>query len=178
MTISRSFCLLLMLFIGYQNANAQSSNLVQPTLELIFEAKVTLDPAQELGITTYGKRRIIPITGGTFEGPTLRGTILAGGADWQTVRTDGTADLEARYTLKTDDGVLIYIQNKGVRHAKPEVLARLAKGEKVSASDYYMRTTATFEVAEGKYAWLTKAVVVATGARLPDHVLLRFYRVL
>ena len=104
--------------------------------------------------------------------------VLPGGADWQTVRSDGTADLEARYTLKTDDGVLIYIQNKGVRHAKPEVLARLAKGEKVDPKEYYMRTAATFEVADGKYAWLTKSVVVCVGARMADHVLLRFYKVL
>lgn len=154
------------------------NGLPEPKLEFIFEAKVTLDPVQELGITTYGKRRIIPITGGTFEGPNMKGTIVPGGADWQTVRTDGSADLEARYTLKTDDGVLIYIQNKGVRHAKPEVLARMAKGEKVDPSEYYMRTAATFEVAEGKYAWLTKAVVVSTGARMSDHVLLKFYKVL
>ena len=154
------------------------TTLPEPTLELIFEAKVTLDPVQELGITTYGKRRIIPITGGTFQGTHIKGVVLPGGADWQTVRTDGTADLEARYTLKTDDGVLIYIQNKGVRHAKPEVLARMAKGEKVDPKEYYMRTAATFEVAEGKYAWLTKSVVVCVGARMADHVLLRFYKVL
>ena len=182
MSFLSSFCLVLTLFLSCQNVTAQSlhlvSNLAEPTLEFIFEAKVSLDSAQELGITTYGKRRIIPITGGTFEGPTLRGTILAGGADWQTVRADGTADLEARYTLKTDDNALIYIQNKGIRHAKPEVLARLAKGEKVSPTAYYMRTTAVFEVGEGKYTWLTKAVIVATGARMPDHVLLRFYRIL
>jgi hypothetical protein len=170
---------LLFLFLLMITSKTEAQNgLPEPKLEFIFEAKVTLDPVQELGITTYGKRRIIPITGGTFEGPLMRGVIVPGGADWQTVRTDGSADLEARYTLKTDDGVLIYIQNKGVRHAKPEVLARMAKGEKVDPSEYYMRTAATFEVTEGKYAWLTKAVVVSTGARMSDHVLLKFYRVL
>jgi hypothetical protein len=151
--------------------------LPKPKLEFIFEAKVLLDPVQELGITTYGKRRIIPIIGGTFEGENMRGTILSGGADWQTVRADGTADLEARYTLQTNDNVLIYMQNRGIRHATPDVLARMAKGEKVSPSEYYMRTSATFEVAEGKYAWLTKTVVICTGARMADHVLLEFYRV-
>ena len=160
-----------------KNSNAQT-HLPEPKLEFIFEAKVTLDPIQELGVTTYGKRRIIPITGGTFEGPNFKGTIVSGGADWQTVRTDGTADLEARYTLKTDDGVLIYIQNRGIRHAKPEVLVRMAKGEKVDPSEYYMRTAAIFEVAEGKYAWLNKSVIVCVGARMSDHVLLRFYKVL
>ncbi len=169
-----SFFFLLMAMI---KAEAQS-DLLEPKLEFIFEAKVTLDPAMELGATTYGKRRIIPITGGTFEGPNMKGIIVSGGADWQTIRADGTADLEARYTFKTDDGVLIYIQNKGVRQGKPEVLARIAKGEKVNPSEYYMRTAATFEVAEGKYSWLTKCVVISTGARMSDHVLLKFYKVL
>ena len=171
------FLLLTTLMTTTKNLTAQTT-LPEPTLELIFEAKVTLDAVQELGITTYGKRRIIPITGGTFQGTHIKGVVLPGGADWQTVRADGTADLEARYTLKTDDGVLIYIQNKGVRHAKPEVLARMAKGEKVDPKEYYMRTAASFEVAEGKYGWLNKAVVISTGARMADHVLLRFYRVL
>ena len=169
--------LLFILMATIIDVNAQTT-LPEPALEFIFEAKVTLDPPQELGITTYGKRRIIPITGGTFEGANMKGTILPGGADWQTVRADGSADLEARYTLKTDDGVLIYIQNKGVRHAKPEVLARIAKGEKVNPKEYYMRTAATFEVTDGKYAWLNKVVVISTGARMADHVLLRFYKVL
>ena len=177
MKLSTTLFLLFFFFVETKNITAQTT-LPEPKIEFIFEAKVTLDPAQELGITTYGKRRIIPITGGTFEGPTMKGTIVSGGADWQTVRADGTADLEARYTLKTDDGVLIYIQNKGVRHAKPDVLARLAKGEKVDPKEYYMRTSAIFEVAEGKYAWLNKVVVVSTGARMADHVLLRFYKVL
>jgi Protein of unknown function (DUF3237) len=170
-------CLFMALFISINAVSAQMT-LPEPQLELIFEAKVTLDSAKELGFTTYGKRRIIPITGGTFEGPNIRGTVLAGGADWQTLRTDGTADLDTRYTLKTDDGTLIYIQNKGIRHAKPDVLARMAKGEKVNPSEYYMRTAATFEVAEGKYTWLTKCIVISVGARLSDHVLLRFYKVL
>ncbi len=157
---------------------AQSPLLPEPKLEFAFEATVTLDSAQNLGSTTYGKRRIIPITGGSFEGPKMKGTILSGGADWQTVRADGTADLDARYTLKTDDGVLIYIQNKGIRTGKPDILARLAKGEKVDPSEYYMRTAATFEVAEGKYAWLTHAVIVATGMRNANSVVIRFYAVL
>jgi hypothetical protein len=170
--------LLLLFFITIMDKTIAQNGLTDPKLEFIFEATVTLDPVQELGITTYGKRRIIPITGGTFQGPNIKGTILAGGADWQTVRTDDSADLEARYTLKTDDGVLIYIQNMGVRTGKPEVLARLGKGEKVDPSEYYMRTSAKFEVTEGKYAWLTKAVVISTGMRNANSVILKFYKVL
>jgi len=136
-----------------------------------------LEHALEVGNTTYGNRRIINIVGGTFEGPKLKGKILSGGADWQTVRADGTADLVAQYTLQTDDGALIYIVNKGIRHASPEVRERIAKGEFVDPSEYYMRTAATFEVSDEKYKWLNKIIAVASGARLKDEVVIRFYQV-
>ncbi len=157
-------------------ANAQSE-IPQPELEFLFEEKVVLEPVLELGITTYGNRRIINIVGGTFEGPKLKGKILSGGADWQTVRSDGTADLVAHYTLQTDDGALIYIVNKGIRHAAPDVLARMANGETVDPSEYYMRTAATFEVSGEKYQWLNKIIAVASGARLKNEVVIRFYQV-
>ena len=171
------YLLLLVLPFSSLHLSAQMA-LPEPKLEFVFEAKVTLDTVQELGKTSYGKRRIIPITGGEFAGPNIKGKVVSGGADWQTVRADGTADLDTRYTLKTDDGVLIYIQNKGVRHAKQEILARLAKGEKVDPKEYYMRTFAVFEVAEGKYDWLSKSVIIGVGARMADHVVIRFYKVL
>ena len=150
-----------------------------PTLEFIFEAIVTLDPPREVGNTKYGTRRIIGINGGSFEGPKMKGVVLPGGADWQTVRKDGTADLVATYSLQTDDGVIIFIENKGIRTAKPEVLARLAKGEDVPPSEYYMRTSASFEVEQNsKYHWLNKSVVISTGMRKANSVVLRFYKVL
>jgi Protein of unknown function (DUF3237) len=167
-----------LLLIAFMAVTEQLNAQPEPKFEFAFEAIVTLDPPQELGITNYGKRRIIPITGGTFSGEKMKGVVLAGGADWQTVRADGTADLEARYTLKTDDGVLIYIQNTGIRTGKPEVLARLGKGEKVDPSEYYMRTSATFEVADGKYDWLKKAVFISTGMRNANSVVLKFYKIL
>ncbi|AEE48378.1 DUF3237 domain-containing protein [Haliscomenobacter hydrossis] len=168
---------ILFFFILSTLSSMAQNTLADPALEFAFEVTCTLDPPQELGITTYGKRRIIPITGGTFTGPNIKGIILPGGADWQTVRTDGTADLEARYTLKTDDGALIYINNKGIRTGKPEVLARLGKGEKVDPAEYYMRTAATFEVSGEKYSWLNKAVFVGTGMRNANSVIIRFYKV-
>lgn len=150
-----------------------------PQLELIFTATVTLDPPQELGQTKYGKRRIIGINGGTFSGPNMQGQVLSGGADWQTVRTDGTADLVAKYSLKTDDGHIIFVENTGVRTAKPEILARLAKGEDVAPSEYYMRTAAVLEVAESSpYAWLNRSVVISTGMRKANSVILKFYKVM
>ena len=94
----------------------------------------------------------------------MKGMVLAGGTDWQTVRQNGTADLVAKFSLQTDDGYVMYIQNSGIRAAAPAVLAKLAKGESVPASQYYMRTAATLEVNEDSpYAWLNKSVVISTG---------------
>ena len=157
---------------------AMADELAKPELDFIFKAFVTLDEPHELGNTKYGKRRIIGINGGTFKGPEMQGVVLDGGADWQTVRADGTADLVAKYSLKTDDGHVIYIQNSGIRTASPQVLARLAKGEPVPSSEYYMRTAATLEVnKDSPYAWLNKSVIISTGRRNADSVELDFYRV-
>jgi hypothetical protein len=135
------------------------------TLEPLFRAEITLAPAQELGDAPLGRRRIIPITGGRFRGERLSGRVLPGGADWQIVCADGLAQLEARYTLETDDGALIYVRNVGLRHGPADVLARLAAGEPVDPSRYYMRTTPTFETGAERYRWLNRTVCVATGAR-------------
>ena len=163
----------------FKSHASAGQKLPDPQLEFLYEATVTLDPPREVGKTKYGVRRIIGINGGTFAGPKMKGVVLPGGADWQTVRADGTADLVANYSLLTDDGVIIYIENKGIRTAPREVLQRLAKGEEVSPSEYYMRTSATFEVSEeSKYNWLNKLVVISTGMRKANSVILKFYKVL
>ena len=146
-------------------------------LELLLRAEITLAPPQELGQAPLGRRRIIPITGGRFRGERLSGRVLPGGADWQILRADGVSQLEARYMLETDDGALVYVRNVGLRHGPPEVLARLAAGEPVDPSLYYMRTTPSFETGAAKYLWLNKLVCVATGARLKDAVELDVYDV-
>jgi hypothetical protein len=146
-------------------------------LEFLFRAEIELAPPLELGDTPLGRRRIIGITGGRFSGPRLSGRVLPGGADWQIVRPDGTADLHARYTLETADGALIYVENHGLRHGPPEILARLARGEDVDPSLYYMRTTPRFETGDARYAWLNRAVCVGTGARRAAAVELDFYAV-
>ncbi len=97
-------------------------------LQHLLRAEITLAPAQELGDTPQGRRRIINITGGRFSGERLSGRVLPGGADWQVIRTDGVADLDARYTLETNDGALIYVRNHGLRHGPPEVLKQLMAG--------------------------------------------------
>ena len=146
-------------------------------LHPLFKAEITLAPPQELGDTPMGRRRIINITGGRFHGERLSGRVLPGGADWQVIRTDGVADLDARYTFETQDGALIYVRNHGLRHGPPEVLKRLMAGEAVDPVTYYMRTTPTFETGDARYAWLNRIICVATGARRAAAVELEVFEV-
>ena len=104
------------------------------------------------------------------------GEVLTGGADWQTIRDDGVTLLQARYTIRMDDGATIGVINTGVRRAAPEVVARLTAGEVVDPSLYYFRATPVFEVGSGPYRWLTESVFVSLGERLPDLVRLKVYR--
>ena len=145
--------------------------------EFLCKLEVTLEPVRELGDTPLGRRRIIGITGGTFSGPRLQGRILPGGADWQLIRADGVAFLDARYTLETGDGALIYVSNQGYRHGPKVVIERLARGEEVDPALYYMRTTPWFETSAPGYAWLNRTVCVGTGARRAAAVELEFYEV-
>ena len=147
-------------------------------LRALFQAEIALAPAQELGVTPGGRRRIIPITGGRFTGERLSGRVLPGGADWQLIRPDGVADLDARYSIETGDGALIYVRNKGYRHGPDEVMQRLAAGEAVDPALYYMRTTPWFETGDARYAWLNRIVCVGTGARQASSVHLEFFEVL
>ena len=148
-----------------------------PRLEPLCHVVVKIGVPQMIGAVLTGERRIIPITGGRFEGAKMRGEILPGGADWQIVAPDGTAILEARYTLRTDDGALIYVRNNGFRHGPPEVLAAIARGEQVDPGKYYFRATPTFETGDKKYAWLNRIICVCSGVRTKEEVLLDFYEV-
>jgi len=150
---------------------------IEPSLRFLYTSSVEVGNPMMVGSTPYGERRIIPILGGFFAGPRLSGKILPGGADWQIVRTDDTAELEARYTLETDDGALIYVLNQGIRSGSKEVMGRLAKGEKVHASEYYFRTRPIFETGSPKYQWLHRIVAVAAGERLPNEVIITVYEV-
>lgn len=145
------------------------------SLKPAFEVKMEVGAAQDVGQTVKGMRKIIPILGGSFQGPALKGDILPGGADYQLVRSDGVAEIEAHHTLKTQDGVLIYMMNRGYRHGPRHIIENLAKGIEVAPDQYYFRCTPTFEVEQGKYDWLTKHIFVGSGERLKDHVLFKFY---
>ena len=145
-----------------------------PKLEFVYECDATLEPALDFGKTFEGQRRIIPITGGTVRGPKIRGVLLSGGADWNLTRNDGAGSVEADYYLKTDDGVLIRIVNKGVGGG-PSPPPDPATGER-----FFMFTHPSFEAPIGKYDWMNHSMFVGTlGARKDAHnaVLIRVFRV-
>jgi hypothetical protein len=159
-------------------AAPERTALTPPSLEFAFAAQVMIATPTVVGTGPHGLRRIVAITGGTFEGARIKGSILAGGADWQFVRADGVLQIDAKYTLRTHDGVTIMITNRGMRHGPADVIERLAKGEAVDPSSYYFRTVAEFEApSDSAYAWLNKAIFVATAERRATVVNVRFYEV-
>jgi hypothetical protein len=138
-----------------------------------------LHPMQQIGATPLGSRRVVPVSGGDFEGDRLRGKVLAhAGSDWLLERADGSFQQDARVTLETDDGALIMMSYLGVRHSPPDVAARLARGEDVPASDYYLRTAPFFETAAERYAWLNRIVAVGIGRRIPGGVTYDVFEIL
>ncbi len=132
--------------------------------EFAFEALVTIAPAVEVGPSSRGTRRYIPITGGTFHGPRIKGVVLAGGADWQLERPDGVLEINALYSIKADDGAVIVVRNSGL----------------VVDHGSYFRTIPQFEAPRGPHDWLNKSVFVGSvaGASQPGAVLVRVFRVL
>ena len=150
---------------------------VTPSLQLLYTSRIDIAAPLEVGKAPYGQRRVINIMGGAFSGPRLCGRVLPGGADWQIVRSDGIVEVDARYTLETDDGALIYITNWGLRHGPPEVIKRLSAGDRVDPGEYYFRTTPTFETGAAKYAWLNGIICVAAGERRADAVIITAYEV-
>jgi Protein of unknown function (DUF3237) len=150
---------------------------VAPKLAFAFEVRAQVAPPMEVGRTPLGTRRVVPIVGGTFEGPELKGRILAGGADWQLIHEDGLTHLDSRYTLETETGDLIAVRNRGVRHAAPDVMSRLLAGEPVDPSLVYFATTPIFETAAPHLAWLTRSMFVGVGQRQPSSVSIQFWRI-
>lgn len=136
-----------------------------PQLEFVCELKVTTDKAMTVGVTAHGERRIIPITGGTFEGPKMNGAVLNGGADYQYAAKDNTrTEIEAIYNLKTDDGVLIHIRNLGIISRTKEEAEAIAKGSPIDWTKIYFRAAPKFDAPnDSKYDWLNNAIFVCKG---------------
>ncbi|SFI18009.1 DUF3237 domain-containing protein [Modicisalibacter xianhensis] len=148
-----------------------------PTLEFVTRLQVEIDSPLELGQAAEGRRRFIPITGGSFSGPGLSGRILAGGGDWQTLRQDGTAVLEARYFLQTHEGDFIEVTNTGYRHASPAIMERLLNGEIVAPEEYYFQTTPRLQTASKNYDWLNRTIFIGDAERMPDSVIVNLFAV-
>jgi hypothetical protein len=134
---------------------------------LLMMLSVTVASPQRIGVGPHGTRVTAPITDGHFEGPRLRGRVLPGGGDWTLLRPDGALELDLRVTLETDDGALIHMTSLGLRHGPADVVAALARGERVDPSAYYFRTLPRFETAHPSYAFLNRLLAVAGGDRRP-----------
>ena len=145
--------------------------------EPIFSIRAELEAITSLGRTPYGERRMIGIIGGTVSGLKLNGRVLPGGADWQIIRSDGAADIKARYTIETGAGALIMVTSEGLRHGPPEVMDRLRRGEEVDPAEYYFRTVPEFIAPEGPYDWLNKSIFICAGARYASSIKLWVWRV-
>ena len=140
--------------------------------------KLAVNGMQAVGETPSGNRRIGLVAGGTFAGPKLKGTVLPGGADWIMVRDDGVTTLDVRIVLQTDDGAMIGLQYRGLRHGPDDVMAKVNAGQFVDPSLYYFRTTVTFETAAPQYAWLNKVFGIGMGSRPPEGPVYEIFEVL
>jgi Protein of unknown function (DUF3237) len=144
----------------------------------LMTVKIAAAPPQKLGTVPHGIRSIVPVTGGEFEGPRLRGKVLPGGGDWLLLRSDGVLELDLRITLETDDHALIYMTFQGLRHGPPDAIAALGRGEVVDPARYYFRTLPRFETATETYAFLNRIVAVGVGEARPDGAVHRIDEIL
>src|SRR4026207_446985 len=147
-------------------------------LQPIFIFQIEVKPPSIIGATPGHDRRIGEIAGGRFEGERLSGKILSGGSDWQSLRADGATTLNVRLVMETHDGALIAMTYLGVRHGPKEVLDRIARGESVNPSEYYMRATPYYETASPNYGWLNRVVSVAYGHRVAGGAIYQVFEIL
>ena len=144
----------------------------------VFTITASIGGVTSAGDTGAGERRIIPITGGEVRGKDVDGKVLAFGADFQIVRASGLIELEAKYAIQTDDGAVIYVENRGLRFGPAELLQRLARGEPVDPALIYFRTSPKFETGSEKYRWLMQNLFVGSAARHVDRVVIDVHQVL
>lgn len=149
---------------------------MEPSFDFVGEVEAAVAAPLSFGAGPLGERRIVPILGGRISGPRLSGEILPGGADYQLIRADGVAEIEARYALRLDDGALVHVVNRGLRHAAPEDMAKLLRGEFVPPERVYFRTAPAFETAAPAHAWLTRSLFLGLGERRPDSVRVRIFQ--
>jgi len=144
----------------------------------VFTITARIGGVTSAGDIGTGERRIIPIVGGEVRGEGLNGKILAFGADFQIVRPDSSIELEAKYALETDDGAVIYVENRGIRRGPIDLVQKLNRGEAVDPALIYFRTVPRFETGAAKYRWLMQSLFVASAARHTDRVVVDVHQVL
>ena len=152
----RKLFFFLLCVVASANMSAQVTEPTNtPQLEFVMQLKVTLGEVYSVGDTPQGRRTVIPITGGTFEGPLLKGTIINGGADYQMASIDGKrTQLEAIYSIKTDDGVYIHVRNQGIIHSGTDEQGKMS---------FYFKAAPKFEApTNSPYAWLNNAIYVCS----------------
>jgi len=151
-----------------------------PHLTLTLEVRAQVAEPIDLGTVLGGRRRMVPITGGTFHGfgeLQIEGRVASGGADWQLIQNDGLTEADARYLLQTSEGKTIGVRNRGLRHAPADVMRRLLAGERVDPALVYFKSTPVFETSAPELQMLVRSIFVGVGARYPDEVVLRFWKV-
>ncbi len=167
-TILTIFAALIAMSVGAQTYPPKDA----PQLEFALQLKVTLGETYSIANTQHGRRTVIPITGGTFEGPLLKGTIVNGGADYQLANADGRTEIEAIYSIKTDDGIYIHVRNRGI----------IAGGKDADGRPtFYFRAAPQFEApADSKYGWLNNSLFVCAPEFSPQFqgIVLNVWRVL
>ncbi|WP_291048867.1 DUF3237 domain-containing protein [Herbiconiux sp.] len=148
--------------------------LPDPVLEFAFEIRAGIDPFVRIGRSADEELTFTPVSGGTVAGPLLSGVVLAGGGDWAVERS-GTAQLEARYLIRADDGTVIDILNRGYYRASEEVMARVQAGENVSESEYYFRTAPVFQTDAPAHRWLAEHQFVGLARDEDGQVCIRIF---
>ena len=132
--------------------------------QFLYRAHIDVQEILEVGDTFRGKRSIVKIKGGWFEGPRLSGEILPGAGDWYLVRPGGVGEADVRDTYRTSDGQIIYVSYRGILNISPEVWDRFARGESVNNTEYYIRMQPMYETAvDSPYGWLNNILAVAVG---------------
>jgi hypothetical protein len=154
--------------------------MMTPTIETRFAFTITARIAEvtTAGDTGHGIRRIIPIVGGEVKGEKVNGKVLPFGADFQIIRPNELIDLEARYAFETDDGAVVYVENRGIRFGPVELLQKLKRGEPVDPKLIYFRTVPKFETGHENYRWLMQHIFIASAARHADRVVIDVHMVL
>ena len=163
---------------GHEVENGVSS--MEPALatRYVFTITARIGAVTSAGEIGTGERRIIPIVGGEVRGKDINGKVLAFGADFQIVRPDYSIDLEAKYAIESDDGAVIYVENRGIRRGPIDLVKKLNRGEAVDPALIYFRTMPRFETGAAKYRWLMQSLFVASAARHADRVVIDVHQVL